>query len=236
MKGILFNGGMVRAILEDRKKQTRRVIKDGWLQGMTKTGELYEGLNSPPYKLSSNFRTLRGRKLVYPKWGYRVQTHVDADRVEPLFCRYEVADILYVRETWAWYPTWDCEAECFNCVAYKDEMGCFRYRTDYGTTKDDSFPPDCFKWRPSIHMPREAARICLKVTGVRVERLQEISRWDIDAEGCPYRCESDEGKPQKQLAWFVGLWDSINEKRGYGWEQNPWVWVYEFERVSHDQP
>lgn len=90
-------------------------------------------------------------------------------------CKYRPGDILWVRETWA-----------------KDIDGEFVYRTDYGTTEDDSFPPPMFKWRPSIHMPREAARIFLRVTDVRVERLQDITEDDVCAEGaepliqCPY--------------------------------------------------
>ena len=84
-------------------------------------------------------------------------------------------------------------------------------------------------------MPREAARLFLKVTDVRVERLQEISRIDARAEGMGYLMENG-GEPYIYSTFidsFRYLWDNLNAKRGYGWEQNPWVWVYEFERVNH---
>ena len=95
-----------------------------------------------------------------------------------------------------------------------------RCRLDYGV-----------KWRPSIHMPRWASRITLRVTNVRVERVQEISEEDALAEGV----YGDEAAPFDQATatmCFEALWDSINAKRGYGWDANPWVWVVEFERVE----
>lgn len=138
--------------------------------------------------------------------------------------RFQVGDILWVRETWG-----------------KDENGEYVYRANYGTTEDDSFPPSMFKWRPSIHMPREAARIFLRVTNVRVERVQDITEEDATAEGAEYytpKFETDIVLSTWKLATtktkFCALWDNLNAKRGYGWESNPWVWVYEFERVSED--
>jgi len=132
------------------------------------------------------------------------------DLIEQPKCK--PGDVLWVRETWS-----------------KDENGEYVYRTNYGTTEDDSFPPSMFKWKPSIHMPREAARIFLKVTNVSVERLQDINEEDALKEGCmPTILDgaiffSAKGK-------FHALWDGLNAKRGYGWDVNPWVWVYEFER------
>ncbi len=76
-------------------------------------------------------------------------------------------------------------------------------------------------WRPSIHMPRWAARITLEVTGVRVERLHDMTRADSYAEGLASAGDS-----------FPDLWDSINVERGFSWESNPWVWVIEFRRIS----
>jgi|LSQX01.1.fsa_nt_gb hypothetical protein len=152
-------------------------------------------------------------------------------------CPYQPGDILWVRETWS-----------------KDENGEYVYRTNYGTTEDDSFPPSMFKWKPSIHMPREAARIFLKVTNVKVERVQDITAHDAIREGM----ESE--IPFDTVDEFKELWDSIyaepkavtNKDDGilyyesYPWEDiqetreykgkpwyvygNPWVWVYEFER------
>jgi hypothetical protein len=81
------------------------------------------------------------------------------------------------------------------------------------------------RWRPSIHMPRRFSRIDLEITDVRVERLTEISEADIIAEGCPREYLLGQN-------WYRPLWDSLNEKRGYGWDVNPWVWVLTFAPVS----
>ena len=121
--------------------------------------------------------------------------------------QYRRGGILWVRETWS-----------------KDVNGDYVYRTNYGSTEDDSFPPSLFKWRPSIHMPKAAARIWLEVTDVRVERVQDITEEDAQAEGVD------------SLADFIELWDKLNAKRGYGWDTNPWVWVIEFRVVeTHEQ-
>ena len=132
-------------------------------------------------------------------------------------------DILWVRETWAMVSG-----------------GLYEYKAD-GTEIDHL--GNIIKWKPSIHMPRSAARLFLKVKAVRVERLQEITEEDADAEGfggnCPYDAFPEhKGSP----GWYDGsisipecfgeLWDSIYSKRGYGWEVNPWVWVIEFEKVA----
>lgn len=85
-------------------------------------------------------------------------------------------------------------------------------------------------WRPSIFMPRWASRITLEIVSVRVERLNDISEEDAMAEGVtrpPYYSAA----PHYQI-WFRNLWDSINAKRGYSWDSNPWVWVIEFKRVK----
>lgn len=131
------------------------------------------------------------------------------DFINPVkLCRYQPGDILYVRETWGeWtdgyvYKAWN---EPF------PQAGCYP-----GT-----------KWRPSIHMPKEAARIWLKVTDVRVERLQDIDDDGVVAEGLQI------GDP------FDELWDSTIKKPDralYGWDANPCVWVIEFERCEKPEP
>ena len=126
--------------------------------------------------------------------------------------KYQPGDVLWVRETWS-----------------RDESGEYVYRTNYGTTEDDSFPPSMFKWRPSIHMPREAARIFLRVTNVRVERVQDITAHDAIREGM----ESE--IPFDTVDEFKELWNNLNAKRGYGWDTNPWVWVVKFERISKEE-
>lgn len=134
---------------------------------------------------------------------------------------------------------------------------CFSYLHDYDahhTFKDPSDPihhwadgnPDYGDWtkpKPSIHMPRWASRIDLEVTGVRVERVQDISNEDAQAEGCrEYGYDHDDwlyhqsgyivmaGTPREE---FQELWDSINAKRGYGWESNPWVWAVDFKIIDN---
>lgn len=86
------------------------------------------------------------------------------------------------------------------------------------------------RWRPSIHMPRWASRIQLKITDVRVERVQEITGADVLAEGI--RTGTFEMAGWQYINEFKDLWNSINKKRGYGWNENPWVWVVEFERIK----
>ena len=95
--------------------------------------------------------------------------------------------------------------------------------------------------KPSIYMPKWAARLWLRVTGVRVERVQDITEADAKAEGCedsgglvsgPMDPPEYDGCP---ASWeFGALWDSINAKRGYGWDTNPWVWVVSYEKEKHD--
>jgi hypothetical protein len=83
------------------------------------------------------------------------------------------------------------------------------------------------RWRPGIHMPRWACRLVLEITNVRAERLQDISVWDCEAEGCGHVM------PKSAQEVYRELWDSLNAKRGFGWETNPWVWVIEFKRLPH---
>ena len=99
------------------------------------------------------------------------------------------------------------------------------------------------RWRPSIYMPKEAARLFLRITDVRVERLQEITEDDAVAEGVKDPYEYQDANYYERVATdkeinasaFAGLWDSINDKRGYPWRDNPWVWVYEFEQCEKEE-
>lgn len=205
MKPILFNTEMVRAILEGRKTATRRVVKP---------------------QPGSNGMVKMSDQSCYP--GYWAE--VDSERV--IKPPYQSGDVLYVRETWSFIPCIDCRLyENGRCndlpVTYDDGdsigEGCFVYRADYPET-------DRISWRPSIHMPREAARIFLRVTEVRVERLQKANYFDALREGIPYRqYEVD------ILKDFSCLWDKcikISDIGSYGWEANPWVWVIELERME----
>lgn len=136
---------------------------------------------------------------------------------------YFEGDILYVRETFANLTRSD---------------GTYKYV--YKSTDEYPFGEKYivkFKWHPSIHMPKEAARIFLRVTNVRVERLQDITPEQIDAEGCKeYAYNAKTGKllPSKPT-WFKIKWDSTIKKSDidkYGWAANPYVWVIEFERID----
>jgi hypothetical protein len=89
-------------------------------------------------------------------------------------------------------------------------------------------------WKPSIHMPRWASRIILEITDIRVERVQDIHPPDLLAEGV-YPFYEKEGSREIEYTakeYFAKLWDSINAKRGYGWDVNPWAWVIEFKKVD----
>lgn len=148
VKQIIFGRDMVRAIMEWRKLQTRRIVSDRSVE--------------PPYK---------------------------------------AGDFLWVRETW-----------------HKDADDRFHYRADYG---DDA--QVAFWWKPSIHMPKEAARTFLVVDSVRMERLQEIDDWEALAEGASSREE------------FAAMWDDLLKPVGmgqYGWDANPVVWVITFHPVD----
>lgn len=133
---------------------------------------------------------------------------------------YQPGDILYVRETW-----------------YKDKYR-YMYRANYSDS--EKFYRDGkeakIKWHPSIHMPKEAARIWLKVTDVRVERLQEITNKGAEREGArpDYPFDYDVDK-WPNLEHFKKIWNSTIKKSDrdrYGWNANPWVWVIEFEQCE----
>lgn len=129
---------------------------------------------------------------------------------------YKVGDILYVRETFCEVPY---EYEHIPIEGGHITVTKIAYKADAEVDYTGI-------WKPSIHMPKEAARIFLKVTDVRVERLQDITPNDIDREGTPF------GLTIAPYDGFSRLWNELNTKRGYGWEANPWVWVIEFERVE----
>lgn len=137
----------------------------------------------------------------------------DAKKVMLHYSRYQPGDILYVRETW--------------CNANKDgEQPDYYYFADTYICED--YIESEWKWRPSIHMPKEAARIWLKVTDVRVERLQDISLDDCRREGI------DISRSGIYIR-FSMLWNSTIKKPDYNlysWDANPWVWVIEYERCE----
>ena len=154
-----------------------------------------------------------------------------SEDIKSVYPNYDRGDILWVRETW-------------NCLPIPEPLR--GTNKTYWYKADGAEPGD--KWRPSIHMPREAARIFLRVTDVRVERLQEITAEGALDEGTDVKFP--EPKPSYiSLAYtemrlkpaarqsFSKLWDSTIKPKdlsAYGWEANPWVWVIEFERISKE--
>lgn len=184
MKPILFSTEMVRAILDGRKTQTRRVINPQY-------AEKSDGTREPLDKYA-------------------------ADGILAECGKYVRGDILWVRESF--------------CPRYFDD-GRPAYKADYDGGRIGDVVPEP-KWKPSIHMPRTAARLFLRVTDVRAERVQDISYDDgaIWAEGIPATHDRN-----SEIRHFIELWDSLNARRGFGWDANPWVWVYEFERISKEE-
>lgn len=135
---------------------------------------------------------------------------------------YKTGDILYVRETWCALPVNEAGHMRGHCVYY--------YRAD-GDLRPEGWRG---KWHPSIHMPKEAARIWLKVTGVRVERLQDITPEQIGREGVEVEYPHVLNGEEKRHA-FSTLWNSTIKKSdlcSYGWDANPYVWVISFERCE----
>jgi hypothetical protein len=192
-KPISFNSEMVRAILDGRKTQTRRVIKPqpgvGSYKGWVSSQGVWRNTQSFP-----------------------------GDRWK---CRYgQVGDRLWVRETF-----WQGNSPTYgkHCVVYHADK---KIAWHEGTPFDNPDLEKDFRKMPSIFMPRWASRITLEITDIRVERVQDISLEDM-------WCEGVLGTSDELLAsmWY-DLWNSINEKRGYGWEVNPWVWVVEFKGLT----
>lgn len=201
---------MVRALLDGCKTMTRRLVKP-----------------QPPHwewNLHKNDRL----NIKWPGGGWAR-------------CPYgQPGDLLWVRETF----------KAFN----KDRV---HFKADYaGTTRKENTKHG-LSWKPSIHMPRWASRLTLKITDVRVERVQDITDEDAKSEGAKFYGHIDIDKFHKEgfrdpprwslvtpnttaqclstPKWaFANLWNSINEKRGLGWDANPWVWVVEFEVIKQN--
>lgn len=150
-------------------------------------------------------------KRTYAVHNFADKKHTEQLSIAERTCPICPGDILYVRETW-------CKGYLMNA---KER---YYYKAD-----DNDF---LCTWHPSIHMPKEAARIWLKVTDVRVERLQDMWASDVSKEGIRFN------KPtaaDEMLKAFAKLWDSTIKKSDldrYGWNASPWVWVIEFERCE----
>lgn len=210
VRPILFNGDMVQAILEGRKTVTRRVIKPQFEISL-------EGTDCE-CSHEKGFWDMGGNEWACRQCGYGVIPMRGGSWIHAPYC---AGDILYVRETWHKYKKRVGKGE----NTYMAEF--YGYKASVANSEDASE-----KWRPSIHMPKEAARIWLKVTDVRVERLQKITLDQIEKEGIKTEHPNVLNGEEQQYA-FSQLWDSTVDKLNidrYGWTANPWVWVIEFER------
>lgn len=235
---VIFNGEMVRAILYGRKTQTRRVIK---VQPESKTFGLRKIIESENASEEGKYY-----------WSLSDALGISRARSNPFLCPFgQVGDRLWVRETFA-----DVNTDGGPAFTYRADHGLKFCLDDESPVDYDRYPgknfamwcsdlwngEDGHSWSPSIHMPRWASRITLEITAVRVERLNDISEEDAEAEGIDmealydsqdcYDCIADHnmtGRPTVTGA-FKYLWESI-----YGvdsWNANPWVWVIEFRRVG----
>ena len=217
---------MVQAILDGRKTCTRRVIKP-------QPGE--------KHTFPLGFVTDSTEKKEVGCFGFGTnECGGSIQYVKPPY-GYAPGDILYVRETW--------------CALPVNQAGHTRGHSVYYYKADGDLRPEGWrgKWKPSIHMPKEAARIWLKVTDVRVERLQEMKPVDVIKEGaypdcwdclntygesgsqCCYGTEEQCSQCDEVMMEWEKLWTSTIKKSDldrYGWDANSWVWVIEFERCE----
>ncbi|HCU1204113.1 TPA: hypothetical protein OUG09_000100 [Klebsiella pneumoniae] len=235
-RGMIFNGEMVRAILDGRKTQTRRIIAP------QPADDIERGIFPNPEVIGwkSSRRHKHGSTTAH-------------------FCHYGIpGDRIWVRETWGvvshafsddglmidWVP--DRPATAIHEMpfgnGYYSGYAIYAADGDFTWGDDDGYEDGRSCWKPSIHMPRAASRILLEITDVRVERLNSISEEDAEAEGIDmealydsqdcYDCIADHnmtGRPTVTGA-FKYLWESIYGEEG--WKSNPWVWVIEFKRVE----
>ncbi|CUY61250.1 ASCH domain-containing protein [Serratia marcescens] len=221
---VIFNGEMVRAILDGRKTQTRRVIK---VQPESKTFGLRKIIESENASEEGKYY-----------WSLSDALGISRARSNPFLCPFgQVGDRLWVRETWA-----DVNHDGHPAIAYRADGGLRVIGEDDGEEEDPNLEKYWFaqwyadlisgaegNWRPSIHMPRWASRITLEITAVRVERLNDISEEDAKAEGVKAGVSPGHEHMMHQVA-FSELWQSIYGEESWG--ANPWVWVIEFKQVG----
>lgn len=211
-RGIIFSAEMVRAILKGRKSQTRRVVKPQPVDH-----QKHCGCDWP-----------RGK---YVFKGSRAYPWPESFENGRLSCPHgSPGDLLYVKEAWRLWegPSFDgfgepLDPDIFTRSLKGADIEWLKSRpTEYRADTGGDGP-----WRSPLFMPKWAARIWLRITDVRVERVQDISKEDTYAEGVIY-------PPRAwSIANFAELWDAINGKRpGCSWQSNPWVFAISFERID----
>ncbi len=232
IRPILFSGPMVRALLDGRKTQTRRAIS---FPGVDKVIDFVRVATDEKGRPVYEMKGANGRHLSRPAGNHFVDYHYSPN--------YAVDDLLYVRESFLGPMAY--EANGYKLTEWGNKP--FWYIAD-GTPSPKISWQFWPKARPSIHMPRWASRLTLKVTDVRVQRLRDIGEEDAKAEGVEtqeYDGADDQFKgeigyrdyrdhPHNVAPFclaetsFASLWNSINEKRGFGWDVNPWVVAVSF--------
>ena len=207
---ILFSTGMVRAILDGRKTQTRRIMKyqpTEW-DGMVSGPEMFT-----PLVIDRHGDEVPGNEIFGV---YGEDWHLK-------FPYGKLGDHLWVKEKWA-HDDSDC-----------DDVHCGNIDHIWRYANEEKIVADSFAgkahWRSSRFMPRWASRITLEIFNVRVERVQDISESDAVAEGYA-GYEHLNGRTISAKTFYAKLWDDLNSKRGFGWDVNPWVWVIEFNRIE----
>lgn len=226
MKPILFNAEMVRAILDGRKTVTRRSVKPQQIIGL--------GCDKCPNNLPEEY--IEQKMMLFKPWCDMEDNElIDAIYKPP----YRPGDILYVRET-----IWQKTGHYLDANGETKTIYCNEFKYFASDEKPEVGWNYSWATRPSIHMPKEAARIFLKVTNVRVERLHDMKDEDCEKEGLENFCRKcsalfsncdtclNDGGIKED---FKELWNSTIKKSDldiYGWEANPCVWVIEFERCE----
>ena len=213
-KPILFNTEMVKAILDGRTTQTRRLIKP---QPQSRLAYCYAGTDSGTWGYpTATAHEFWGADFELPRG---MSESEKQHRWKPP-C--EADDILWVRETW----------NGLKLGPRGKKETTYWYRAD---EDENNLNPDDW-WRPSIHMPREAARLFLQVTTVRMQRLQEITSGEAVAEGIKSKLRSPSEAADALIA-FEEVWNRTLKPADlprYGWSANPWVWVIGFVRIKND--
>lgn len=219
---ILFSGEMVKAILAGKKTQTRRVI-EVQPEGMRGICECHYSPSGHAYSNADGSCTCQPVDFPYGQPGgalwvretWRLAS-INAGIADAQFWTVQFADFHVL-------PHPQPKRELFLKLAEKDKFQKSNTGIEFG------------RWRPSIHMYRWMSRINLGIVHIRAERLQDISNADCCAEiGCQQAWTGEGSEPYKRdlKGAFSILWDSINNKRGYSWASNPWVWCISFKAVK----
>jgi len=204
MKSLILNSEMVRAVLENRKTMHRVPVKPmGVLDGPSCMGYVW----NPDGQI-------KGPPIAYCD---------DLEKLVKEQCPLgKVGDKLWVKEPWI----------ISTCIESLNKENEGKQTILYRATKP-GYLPDSVKWKSTVTMPQWASRIKLEITDIRVEKIQDISEEDAEAEGVDFMRHYPDSDPSfKAKMLFEGLWDSVYEKKGYGWDTNCYVWVREFKKMN----